>query len=167
MKMKILLTAVCAISAILTTKADVVLSNFEDNTINGWQSWDSNPISTVAAPTASFGGYSMLETVNGQYWGKETLPSWANGLLTSANLNAGTQISFDLYFPSANWGATHADVKLEIQNGFGSTTLQTITASSTLNSITKDVVTHVTFDLSSFNVPLDPATTWVNMSLFV
>lgn len=151
------LTGLLAVSAVLSTQAqNVMVSNFEDNTKDGWEDRNGNVAAVSAAPDASLGSYSLLQTINSQYSGNMSLSVWSgNSQLSMANLNAGSQISFDLYFPTVSWQADHAAVSLEVWSG---DPWVDIFGTQNLSSLTKDAVIHMTFDLSSFSMPR--ASTW-------
>lgn len=111
--MRILSVGVMAIALIIQrANGQIMLSSFEDNTLDGWQQYSGNGMVVAAAPTSSLGVYSMLFTVNNQYWGQSVLPSWANSGVSVANLNANPAVSLDLYFPSTGWLANYADVNI-------------------------------------------------------
>ncbi len=156
------LTGLLAVSAVLSTQAQsVMVSNFEDNTTDGWGDRSGNTGTVVAAPDASLGSYSLLETVGNQNWGNLSLSF--NSQLSLANLNDGSQIAFDLYFPSTGWLADHATVKLEMWSGNPWTDTW---GQQDLNSLTKDSVIHMTFDLSSLGYPRS-ADSYGGIDLFV
>ncbi|MGD0519064.1 MAG: PEP-CTERM sorting domain-containing protein [Thermoguttaceae bacterium] len=146
---------------------DTMLSNFEDNTLDGWQNYAGNPIAVVAAPLSGMGAYSMQETITNQYWGQEVMQSWANSSLNVTNLNAGSKIDFDIDFPSAGYSMTYADVQIEVQNSGGSLGAQdTGTLTQSLSNMAKDTLIHMSYDLSSF-LPRDPTSNSMNLVLWV
>ncbi|MGA2798648.1 MAG: PEP-CTERM sorting domain-containing protein [Thermoguttaceae bacterium] len=148
-------------------RADVVVSNFEDNAVDGWFNYAGNPIAVIAAPALpGLGNYSLEETVTNPYWGQITAQSWANATLNTANLNASQSIDMDLVFPSANWLPSWANLQLEVQDGGGSLGTQTNSFYLNLTGLTKDAITPVSFPISSI-LPLDPTANFVNLSLWV
>jgi hypothetical protein len=146
------LTGLLAVSTVLSTQAqDVMVSDFENNTTQGW----ANNVTVVAAPDVSLGSYSLQFSAAGQYWEHISVATWNNPQLSIANLNAGSQVSFDLYFPSAGWLTDHAEVRLEVWSG---DPWVDIFGTQNLSSLAHDSVINVTFDLSSFSMPR--AATW-------
>jgi hypothetical protein len=169
MKKSAIFVMLCLAVVLMTgmARAETMLSDFEDNTLDGWQNYAGNPMVVVAAPLPGMGALSMQATINNQYWGQEVMQSWANPALVVANVNAGSSIDFDLVFPSAGYTMTYADIKLEVQNQGGILGNQTTgDMLHNLSNIAKDTLIHVSFDLTPY-LPMDPTSTGMNLVFYI
>lgn len=94
-----------------SAQAAVVLADFTGGT---WpvQGWGVASLSATTNPSPGSGEWGSV-TVS-QYWGQMTIPVWAAGNLTVANLNSNTKLEFDLILPSSGWLSGNINIDLGI-----------------------------------------------------
>jgi MYXO-CTERM domain-containing protein len=133
--------AIAAALAGGTASADVMLSDFESGTLDGWQNYSGNPIANVEIG----GSKTMQLTINNQYWGQSVMQDWSNPQLTTTNFNANSQLEFDVWIPSSyTWGglAYHAELQSAGDPNWSGADLG-------LNVALKDAWQHVVYDYSA------------------
>jgi hypothetical protein len=108
-----ILAAACAILSCMSgaSQAAVVLADFTGGT---WpvQGWGVASLSTTMDPSPGSGEWGSVAV--SQYYGQMTIPSWATGNLTVANLNSNSKLEFDLILPSAGWLSGNINIDLGI-----------------------------------------------------
>jgi hypothetical protein len=177
MKKRAFFAMLCLAIALMTgmARADVVISNFEDNSVDGWTTYAGNPVAVVPAPLPGMGTYSMEETVNNAYWGEILIQSgkwgsgpndwWGNSMVNPTNINANSHLKLDIDFPAANWLPNYATVQLRLQSSGGAVSGDQWFTTN-LTGLIKDAITPVDIDYSAFT-PMDPGTTSINFILYV
>jgi hypothetical protein len=157
-----------------TTYANVMLSDFDsggpyNGGVQGWFGYgDVGAVGTVANPLG--GTSTWMVKSPGQYYGQSTLQSWANPTLNVANLNANTDLQFDLILPGSGpnaWLPSNAsqNIAIELQACGGALGTQTRDANVTFNGSLKDQVIHIDFNYYAAFGAFDPTGTFVNLSL--
>jgi hypothetical protein len=108
-------TAILAVAAGImacgSASAAVVLADFTGGT-GPVQGWGVASLSTSTDPAPGTGAWGAVAV--SQYWGQMTIPSWATGNMTVANLNSNTQLEFDLILPSTGWVTGNINIDLGI-----------------------------------------------------
>lgn len=122
----------------------VTLADFESGT-SPVQNWGVVSLATATAPSPGTGGWG--DATVSQYWGEMTIPSWATGNLTVANLNSHSKVEFDLILPSSGWLGSNVNIRVEFQLNGGAA--YSSGWATTNVSASKDQIVHFTFDYSA------------------
>ena len=154
--------------------ADVMLSDFDTGGpfyggVQGWFGYgDAAAVSTIVNPTG--GNSTWMVKSPGQYYGSCTMQSWANPALNVANINANTDLQFDLILPGSGPHAwlqnnTSQTINIALQLGGGTLGSQDHNADVTFDGSIKDQIIHIDFNYNSAFGTYDPTATFANLSL--
>ena len=93
----------------VSSQAAVMVADFAGGT---WpvQGWGVSSLSTSTDPAPGSGPWGSVTV--GQYWGQMTIPSWATGNTSVANLNGNSKVEFDLILPSSGWLSGNVTIDL-------------------------------------------------------
>lgn len=108
LKSAILTIATLSIS-VGSARAAVLIADFSAGTgpVQGWGVTSLGAGVPIVAGAGQWGSATAS-----QYWGKLTIPNWATGDLTIANVNSGDRVDFDLILPSLGWQSGHVNIEL-------------------------------------------------------
>lgn len=137
----------------------VVLADFTGGA-SPVQGWGVAALSTTMNPSPGSGEWGSVAV--SQYWGEMTIPVWATGSLTVANLNSHSKLEFDLILPASGWLSGNINVDLGINiNG---TDFGPAGASYNVSAL-KDQIIHFAIDYSGAGILPDAATGGPDISL--